>query len=166
MSTLEAGEPAAPTERAGDSGGRRRGREVALQVLYALDLAMRGGPWGDSETEAVAASQSAFDRVTEHFEVPAVSVAFGRRLVGGVASTLDELDACIARHSKNWRVSRMAAVDRNVLRLATWELRGLDTPVAVVIDEAVDLARRFGSETSPAFVNGILDAIARELRGT
>jgi N utilization substance protein B len=58
----------------------------------------------------------------------------------------------------------MAAVDRNILRMAVYELRDTDTPVAVVIDEAVDLARRFGADSSPAFVNGVLDAVAREVR--
>jgi len=152
-------------ESAANAGGRRRGREVALQVLYGLDLAARGAEWGADEEETLAAAEVAFDRVTEHFEVPAASSAFGRQLVKGVATRIESLDALIARHSKNWRVSRMAAVDRNVLRIATWELQTLETPVAVVIDEAVDLARRFGSDTSMAFVNGILDAIAREIRG-
>ncbi|MGY8737116.1 MAG: transcription antitermination factor NusB, partial [bacterium] len=75
------------------------------------------------------------------------------------------LDELVGQHSRNWRVSRMAAVDRNVLRLGAFELRDTETPVAIVIDEAVDLARRFGSDTSPAFVNGILDAVAKEVRG-
>jgi N utilization substance protein B len=74
------------------------------------------------------------------------------------------LDELIADRAKNWRLSRMAAVDRNVLRLGTYELFHSDTPAAVVIDEAVELARRFGSDTSPAFVNGILDALAEGLR--
>ena len=69
----------------------------------------------------------------------------------------------IAEHSRNWRIERMAVVDRNVLRLVTFELMHLDTPAAVAIDEAVELARRFGGDDSPSFVNGIADAIARRL---
>ena len=173
-----------------DAGGRHRGREVALQVLYAIDLAetgrrdgLRARGEGDvavsrgMETVAldelerelvandpVAASESAFDRVAEHFVVPRSALAFGRALVGKVIAQAESLDAVIALHARNWRVSRMTAVDRNVLRLAVYELRDTDTPVAVVIDEAVDLARRFGADTSPAFVNGVLDAVAREVR--
>jgi N utilization substance protein B len=114
--------------------------------------------------DPIAASGTAFDRITEHFSVPGSAIAFARQLVAGVAARAAELDEIVGQHARNWRVSRMAAVDRNVLRLAVYELTDTETPVAVVIDEAVDLARRFGSDTSPSFVNGILDAIAREVR--
>ena len=104
---------------------------------------------------------------TEAFEVSpdlALVTAFARDLVGGVVERIDELDGILGVHARNWRVSRMAAVDRNVLRLAVYELRDTTTPIAVVIDEAVDLARRFGSDASPSFVNGVLDSVAREVR--
>ena len=152
----------APNEA--DEGGRHRGREVALQVLYAIDLGEVPSAAEEETDDPATASLRAFDQVTEHFEVPGAAVAFAKRVVAGTAGKLSALDERIAQHSRNWRVDRMAAVDRNVLRLATWELLELDTPVAVVIDEAVDLARRFGSDTSPAFVNGILDAVARDVR--
>ena len=153
-----------------DAGGRHRGREVALQVLYAIDLSREKSSAEDTPEAAAATpgevpDAEAFARVAEHFEVPGSASDFARGVVAGVSAGRAGLDERIGRHSKNWRVDRMAAVDRNVLRLATWELGALDTPVAVVIDEAVDLARRFGADTSPAFVNGILDAIAREVRG-
>ena len=77
----------------------------------------------------------------------------------------DALDTRIAEHAKHWRLSRMAAVDRNVLRLAVYELEHGDTPASVILDEAVELARRFGDDPSPAFVNGVLDAVARSVRG-
>ncbi len=148
-------------EDASSGGGRHRGREVALQVLYAIDLA------ADTDGEETLPSDphdQIFDRISENFVVPAPVVAFARELVAGVVERIDELDGILGVHARNWRVSRMAAVDRNVLRLAVYELRDTDTPVAVVIDEAVDLARRFGSEPSPSFVNGVLDAVAREVR--
>lgn len=183
-------------------GSRHRGREIALQVLYAIDLAETGrrdaeaaragggyDPAADSATsrsrgveagvaparaagaldaeeapDPVTAATVAFDRVLDHFVVPRSAIAFGRELVAGVIGRGGALDEIIGQHARNWRVSRMAAVDRNVLRIAVYELRDTDTPVAVVIDEAVDLARRFGSDTSPGFVNGILDAVAREVR--
>lgn len=195
------------------AGARHSAREVALQVLYAVDLGETGlrvaqadraardsvpptgpaalGARGPKPAAASAAKQeeelaeanrererlaaiaaltpaevsaSAFDRITEHFDVPGSAVVFARTLVEGVVLRAGELDELVGQHARNWRVSRMAAVDRNVLRLAVFELCHSETPVPVVIDEAVDLARRFGSETSPAFVNGILDAIAREVR--
>lgn len=132
---------------------RHRSREVALQVLYALDLARRGG--------GPVSIDEAFEAVAAHFELPEGARAFAKELVAGVGERGDELDACIAEHSRHWRVERMAVVDRNVLRLAAYELLAGDAPSEVVIDEAVDLARRFGGERSPAFVNGVLDALAR-----
>lgn len=178
--------------RSGES--RHSAREVALQVLYAVDLGETGPrdaaasraarvPPGETAAapdapEAPAATADgdpaetpeeararAFDRVTEHFPVPRSAVAFARELVEGVVGRSAALDEWIGRHARNWRVERMAAVDRNVLRLGVYELLETATPVAVVIDEAVDLARRFGSESSPAFVNGVLDAVAKEVRG-
>lgn len=190
------------------SGGRHAGREVALQVLYAMDLGETGpraaaharaveaaeeaaapprapramrpsarkretalevdaeavGAGSVADVDPVDASGEAFDRIVEHFDVPKVAMEFARMLVAGVAARVADLDELVGQHARNWRVERMAAVDRNVLRLAAFELRETETPVAVVIDEAVDLARRFGSDTSPSFVNGVLDAIARELR--
>ena len=159
-------------EEAASSGGRHRGREVALQVLYAIDLAVadvESDAESDTEadvSEAASCDRSVriFDRISENFDVPLAVVAFARELVAGVVDRMDELDGILGVHAQNWRVSRMAAVDRNVLRLAVFELRDTNTPVAVVIDEAVDLARRFGSERSPSFVNGVLDAVAREVR--
>lgn len=197
-----------------EAGARHSAREVALQVLYAIDLGEIGlraaqasreardqvppaGPAAGTATRsripeaasaarqeeerllavrekerlaAIAAlspeevTRAAFDGVNTHFVVPTSAVAFAKSLVEGVTLQCAGLDELVGLHTRNWRVSRMAAVDRNVLRLAVYELRDTETPVAVVIDEAVDLARRFGSETSPAFVNGILDAIAREVR--
>jgi N utilization substance protein B len=141
------------------SGGRHQAREVALQVLYAIDLS---DAWADPES--APATLGVFDRVTENFEVPESAVDFARELVMAVVEATSALDEILGLHARNWRVSRMAAVDRNILRLAVHELRDTQTPVAVVIDEAVDLARRFGSDSSPAFVNGILDAVAREVR--
>ncbi|MBY0401965.1 transcription antitermination factor NusB, partial [Myxococcota bacterium] len=159
-------------------GSRHQGREVALQVLYAVDLgghtsprrpveavaaidpealgdAADGGDGDDSPPPrpmpTVEGSDRVFDRVAEHFSVPKGALDFARELVRGVVGGLPELDGLVSLHARNWRVSRMAVVDRNVLRLGAHELRDTDTPVAVVIDEAVDLARRFGSDRSPSF---------------
>lgn len=136
---------------------RRDSRRAALQVLYAADLSERA-----RAVEALGVPE-VLERVADHFDLHAGARAFAEELVRGVDAHREELDARIARHARNWRMERMAAVDRNVLRIAAFELVHTDTPHRVVIDEAIELARDFGSERSPAFVNGVLDAIAREL---
>jgi N utilization substance protein B len=163
------------------SASRRRAREVALQVLYAIDLATRERPRktrsdasealvADVGTDvlSIASEQTqpcaVFDAVAEHFEMPPGAREFAKELAIRVREHVAELDEDISAHAVNWRVARMAAVDRNVLRLGTYELRFTETPTAIILNEAVDLARRYGSDPSPAFVNGILDAVARGVR--
>jgi N utilization substance protein B len=89
---------------------------------------------------------------------------FADRAVRGVADRLDKVDEIIRKASTNWRLERMGRVDRNVLRLGAWELlHSKDVPRAVILDEAVELAKRFGSEDSGAFVNGVLDRVATDV---
>jgi N utilization substance protein B len=126
-------------------GVRRRGRELALQMLYQHELA-----GADVGTMLVS-----FD---ELLQAPEAIREFAVSLARGVISRLAELDAHLVDQADNWRLERMAAVDRNILRLALYELLfDADTPPAVVIDEAVEIAKRFGSERSSQFVNGVLD---------
>lgn len=145
---------------------RHRAREVALQVLYAIDLIR--SRWAVTGAEGCAVdpsdSRRIFGGVADNFEAPTRAQPFASELVEQVAARGEELDATIAGQACNWRISRMATVDRNILRLGTYELRYTETPSAVVLNEAIELARRFGSDSSPAFVNGILDAIARVVR--
>jgi len=101
-----------------------------------------------------------FEAVAENFELPEGAREFARKLVCGIIEHRVELDALLSEHATNWRLSRMAAVDRNTLRIGAYELNHTDTPARVVLDEAIELARRFGADPSPAFVNGILDAIS------
>jgi N utilization substance protein B len=89
--------------------------------------------------------------------------AFANKLFEGAAKYADELDALIVQHAQNWRLERMAIIDRAVLRLAIYELRIAETPPKVVLNEAVDLAKKFSSEDAGAFVNGILDAVSKTL---
>jgi N utilization substance protein B len=89
--------------------------------------------------------------------------AFANKLFEGAAKDADELDALIVQHAQNWRLERMAIIDRAVLRLAIYELRTAETPLKVVLNEAVDLAKKFSSEDAGAFVNGILDAVNKRL---
>jgi N utilization substance protein B len=137
---------------------RHRSREVALQVLFAADL--QRGPRSGEPLPALAC----FEGVAASFDLPEGARAFAKELVAGTAEHAAELDALIAEHARNWRISRMATVDRNILRLAAFELAHGATPTSVVIDEAIELAHRFGSDASPAFVNGVLDALARAVR--
>jgi len=138
---------------------RHQSRQVALQVLYAVDVVDR------LRSSASPTEAQTFESVAANFDLPEGARAFAEQLVVGVSTHREALDARISEHAKNWRLSRMAAVDRNVLRLAVYELEHGDTPASVILDEAVELARRFGDDPSPAFVNGVLDAVAREVRG-
>jgi N utilization substance protein B len=134
------------------SAPRHRSREAALQALYAAD--MSGEP-------DLARAQGSLDALAEHFELPAGARAFAKELVLGVAEHREEIDRRIAAVAHHWRLERMAAVDRNVLRIAAYEIVFAGTPREVAIDEAVELARRFGDDASPRFVNGVLDGLAR-----
>ena len=126
---------------------RSRCRELALQFLYQADF------YGQRR----AAEVTAF---WQHFRKGAKAPTYLLELVEGVAAHLEELDALIARHSEHWRLERMAAVDRNLLRLAAYELLYQpQIPPKVVINEAVEMAKTYGTEGSGAFVNGILDQI-------
>ncbi|MFT3774873.1 MAG: transcription antitermination factor NusB [Minicystis sp.] len=132
-------------------GARTSGREAALQMLFAFEA-------GGGSAERVIAS---FWRETPG-DPEGREYADGA--VRGVAGELGAVDEAIRKASTNWRLERMARVDRNVLRLGAWELlRKSDVPRAVILDEAVELAKRFGSEESGAFVNGVLDRIATDV---
>ena len=132
-----------------------------MQVLYSLDLINERGPGATGRLDV----EEAFARVGEHFELPEGARAFAKELVSGVTGGRAALDELIQRHARNWKLSRMATVDRNILRLAAHEIVHSDVPTPVVIDEAIELARRFGDDPTPAFVNGVLDSLAAEVRG-
>jgi transcription antitermination protein NusB len=140
------------------TGARRRARECALQLLYALDV---NAGW----TLAQAFAHFWRDFAEEAgIEVEPEVVEFAEKLVRGAHEKREQLDEIIQRVSKNWRLERMARVDRNLLRLGAYELRHeLEVPARVVINEAIEMAKRFGTSESPAFVNGLLDRIATEL---
>ncbi len=135
-------------------GSRRRGREAALQMLYQIDLS------GVSGEQAIA-------QYWQHLGANREGEAFANKLVRGWAADRERIDAIIREVSQHWRLERMARVDRNSLRLATFELIALeDVPRRVTLNEAVELAKRFGSEGSAGFVNGVLDRIASDLGKT
>jgi N utilization substance protein B len=118
-----------------------------VQFLYQAEFS--GGP-----------GEETVERFWRHFQKEGAPPAYLRELVEGVRTHLEELDALIVRYSEHWRLSRMTIVDRNLLRLAIFELLyQSQIPPKVVINEAVEIAKRYGSEGSGAFVNGILDQV-------
>ena len=130
-------------------GRRRLAREIALQALYVADVA---------HTPA----EEAFAVVTRRGgeEVDAQTADFSRELTLGTLARVEELDEIIQARTQNWAVNRMAAVDRNVIRLAAYELLARpDTPVGVIIDEAIEIVRKYSTEEATRFVNGVLDAL-------
>lgn len=132
-------------------GHRRVGRECALQMLYERDI----GAIPDEEIlRTYWSMEEHADKIRE----------FAEQLFTGVAGRIEELDQLIQSHAQNWRLSRMAAVDRNVLRLAAFELlSGGRSPDSAIINEALELARKFSTQDSAQFVNGILDSIRKDL---
>jgi N utilization substance protein B len=134
-------------------GNRRKAREDAIQVLYQLDL---------NNTLTPGAGLRHFE---SYFNPEGGPIdEFTRRLVMGVIDALKAVDSTVSKYSENWKLDRMPAVDRNILRLGVYELEHCDDiPATVSINEMVDLAKAFGSENSPAFVNGILDRVKKAL---
>jgi len=134
---------------------RRRSRQRALQILFLWDV--RRQPVEE-------ATQAYFDTLyTEESRTKPQRDAFLDQLVSGAVASVEETDRRITQHAAHWRIERMPTVDRNILRLAVYEMMHSDTPAAVVIDEALELARRYSNEESVLFVNGVLDAVHREL---
>ena len=111
--------------------------------------------------EAIAAYYDSL--YSEESETPLARDVFVEELVKGVVEHVEDIDARITRHAEHWRLERMPAVDRNVLRLAVWEMLGPKTPPAVAIDEALELVRKYSGDESVHFVNGVLDAAWREI---
>ena len=132
-------------------GTRRRGRESALQVLYQIDVTQRS-------------AEEALFLFWNNFTFDEESRSFCESLVRGVTKHYDDINALVERYAEHWKMSRMTWIDRNILRMAVYELLYCqDVPPKVTINEAVDLGKKFGSEDSGAFINGILDRITQDL---
>jgi transcription antitermination protein NusB len=135
--------PSGPTLRA-----RSRGRELALKYLYQADVRKDGA--------------EAFDEFATQQEESGGTVEFARELVKGVLARRDELDKLLSGYAKNWSLHRMAVIDRNILRIGAFELLGAEPPPrSVVINEAIELAKRFSTAESGRFINGVLDRVGR-----
>jgi N utilization substance protein B len=144
----------------GKVGARRQGRECAVQVLFQLDA----GEFHATADEALSLFWAS--DLSEGEERPSDETrAFTGELVAGVVRELKLVDKSIQKSTQHWKLERMARVDRNILRLAAYELLHIaDVPARVVLNEAIDIAKKFGTAESGAFVNGILDRLAQDVR--
>lgn len=137
-------------------GARRTARERALQALYHLEMSPASP---DEALEAAGSAEGA-----EAVALDPDGRQFALELIAGVRGALPDLDGLIQQHSHHWRIDRMSRIDRNVLRLGVYELKFRpEIPLKVTINEAVELGKRFGTEESSAFVNGLLDKIGAAL---
>jgi|SRR6185312_11447252 len=135
------------------AGKRRKSRELALQMLFQSDMGKQGE---EQVKKTFWAERTNVDESTRGFADDLFRVACDRH---------DEIDILIQKHAENWRMERMPAVDRNLLRLAVAEFMGFPaTPRAIVINEALDIAHRYSSPESIQFINGVLDSIGKELQ--
>ena len=155
-------------------GKMRKGRECALQILYQVELGGKlnltpASDVGGLETLSIRPlqgfSKEQLDEVItlffEHFTAAEDIHEQAKTLVWGVYDNIQNIDETISQHSPKWKITRMPHVDRNLLRLGAFELLFSKTPHKVVIDEGIEIAKRFGSDTSANFINGVLDAIAK-----
>lgn len=150
-----------PSKSSSLAGKRRQAREMALQMLYQNDVGRSGASKIFREFDLEAYGADTAERPSR--QKSARAFAYAQDLVEGTLGHLDEIDGLLEAQADNWRVERMPVVDRNILRLAIYELRfESDVPKVVVLDEAIELAKKFGSEQSGAFINGLLDALVRE----
>ena len=132
-------------------GNRRKARELALNALF------------QGEMTATSAVEN-FPLLCENFEINKKAIPYGQELVYGITDKWEEINAKIAESAVNWRVSRMSVLDRNIIRLASYEMMFKEeVPPRVAIDEAIELAKRYCAEDSPGFINGILDAILKNI---
>ena len=130
-------------------GSRRRARELALQMLFENDL-------------TGSTPEDMFSHFQEWHHAAESTRDYAKKLVVGTLNHRPEIDALIARQADNWRLERMPAVDRNILRMALYEIRHEpETPAPVVIDEALEIAKRFSTPRSSQFINGILDGVLK-----
>jgi transcription antitermination protein NusB len=139
-----------------DAAGRRRAREAALQMLYQAEVGRAGAH------ESIATFWPSID---PDGEVDEDLRTFANSLVTDTLQRVEAIDPLVAAHARNWRLERMAVIDRLILRLAATELQTHpETPAKVIINEAIELARTFSGEDAVPFINGVLDAMSKELR--
>ena len=140
-------------------GARSRAREIAQQILFQYE-------WNSEFSIEQALQEYVSGLIAASSKENDYTLDFARRCIGGVREHMEEIDHIIARHARKWRIDRMARVDRNILRLGVYEIVfAHDIPGRVAVNEAVELAKRYGTDESGAFVNGILDSVLRAHEG-
>jgi N utilization substance protein B len=152
-------------QKKSSSGSRHQAREAALQTLYRMD----GISASDLEILVADSRRLSAELATHftHFLVPEGQREFAAELAAGALRERQKIDSIIEATQTQWKLGRMAAIDRNLLRLAVHEMLAFtDIPPSVTINEAIELAKQFSAADSPAFINGILDQVAREKRPT
>jgi len=133
-------------------GLRRKSRECALQFLFRHEFQQL-----PCDPDTIESQLRDFQ---EHFEVSKKTLPYAAGLLSGICSRWEEIDTLVATHSQHWRIERMSVVDRNILRIAVYEMRfSGEVPSQVAINEALEIAKRYSTEDSVSFLNGILDAI-------
>ena len=131
-------------------GTRRKSRELALQALYQGEQAGQNG-------------LLVFEEFCAHFQVNKKAIPYAKKLLDGVQGKADAINQLISKYAENWRLERMSVIDRNILRLAVYEVHYQDdVPISVAINEAVEIAKRYSTDDSGPFINGILDSMAKE----
>jgi transcription antitermination protein NusB len=145
-------------------GQRRKARELAVQTLYALDYANSEGEF--REFNLLNAYPEILGQMAEHEHVSSDNAAllFADELIRNTIIHLEEIESALGKHSNNWSLERIAGLDRSILKVAIYEMLFTGTPAPVIINEALDIAKKFSSESSNKFVNGILDAINQEIK--
>lgn len=133
-------------------GTRRRGREAAFQLLYQMDVSKVS--W-----------EEAAEAFWSQMSIPKISRDFAKMLIDGVLEHLEGIDVIIAKNSHHWKMHRMNVVDKSILRLGVFELLFcLDIPTKVIINEAIEIGKKYGTNDSGSFINGILDKISKHVR--
>lgn len=140
-------------------GTRRKSREAALQFLFQEDFQQDEGGLHEENLS------DKFESFCTLYQVEKKARSYAAKLLSGVVTRREEVDGLITASATNWRLTRIAATDRNILRLAVYEMIGQDdVPDQVVINEAVEVSKRFAGDDSPSFINGVLDAVRKNLR--
>ncbi len=145
-------------------GLRRKARELAVQTIYALDFSETDNEF--REFSLLNSYPEILSQMAEHENINAdhASLTFADELIRNTIIHMDEIESTLEKHSSNWSLERIANLDRSILRVAIYEMMFTNTPPPVVINEAIEIAKKYSSESSNKFVNGILDALHQELK--
>jgi len=145
-------------------GQRRKARELAVQTIYALDFSETGTDF--VEYNLLNIFQESLHQIAEHENIndDHVSVLFARELIQGTILQLEEIEKVIEKHSSNWSLDRIANLDHCILRVAIYEMMFTNTPPPIIINEAIEVAKKFCGESSGKFINGVLDAVHQEIK--